>query len=75
MAKVYVFPKKKELPEHIKEEVFEIGRCYVKTLHEALTVTSSDNPTQEELGEITLLVQTAFAQGIGAAIAEFEEEL
>lgn len=72
MAKLYVFPTPKHLPQDLEKCLQEIGEAYIKVLYYALTTLSSDNPTSEELGEIRELVTLAYAEGMNKAIKELE---
>ena len=73
MAKVYEFPKQTQLPQEVKECLYEIANAYVKTLNYAFTILSSDNPTNAELKEIQELVVLAYAEGLDKAVNNMEE--
>lgn len=73
MAKVFVFPQKKQLPKCVEEDLRRISKEYIETLYVAATLMDleADKPTYEEVLE---LVSTAFAEGISEAIEELEED-
>mgnify|MGYP003289393755 CR=1 FL=1 len=75
MAKILEFPIKKQLSEKVEELIHETAEAYIRTLNYALTVMSSDHPSQEELQEIHELVMVAYAEGIDKAIKKIEKGL
>lgn len=74
MAKVYEFPKQTQLPQEVKECLYEIADAYVKTLNYAFVVLSNDNPTDGELREIQELVVSTYAEGLYEAVNNMEED-
>lgn len=72
MTKVYEFPIKKQLPQEVKECLYEIADAYVKTLNYALTTLSEDTPTNAELNEIREMVEMTYLEGLVEAIDGME---
>lgn len=67
MAKVFMFPQKKKLPNGVEERMKEIAKEYVEVLYAAATIMAleTDKPTYEEVLE---MIGEAFTKGIEEAV-------
>jgi hypothetical protein len=72
MAKVYMFPVKKKLPEGMERDLRRVARDYVAVLQAIMIIygLESDPPSHEEILE---MVYTTFAEGIYEAIDQLDE--
>lgn len=74
MAKVYMFPQKKELPGNFGEEIWKLGREYMRTVYAVAKVLGVDDPDQPEYTEVMELIAEAFSEGISEAMIEITDE-
>lgn len=72
MAKVFDFPKKKELPEEYEERLYEVAKAYVTVVKEACEYLCEDPWDDEEMFEINELVLNAYVEGLETAIDDLE---
>ena len=68
MAKMYEFPTKKELPEVIKETLYDIATAYVDVLDYALLTVASEDPSLEELDELREMIMDELADALDSAM-------
>ena len=68
MAQVYEFPTKPELPNEIKEILYDIARAYVDTLDYAFTKLLSDDPSLDEMEDVRELVMEELDAAFDAAM-------
>ena len=73
MAKVYAFPVKKDLPEHLKERLNEIAKLYVKLMSEVYEEMVDDISDEKEVGEFAELMLYEYISSVEKAIAELDE--
>jgi hypothetical protein len=74
MAKVYMFPEKKELPANLGEEIWRLGSEYMRTVYAVAKVLGVDDPDQPEYMEVMELIAEAFGEGVSAAMIEITDE-
>lgn len=74
MAKVYEFPVKKHLTKEQEVRLYEVAEDYIKVLNDILGDLSSDEPTEQEMQELTELVAYTYAEGMINAIEKMGEE-
>lgn len=75
MAKVYMFPEKKELPKNLGGRMKEIGYEYMQTVYAIARLYGIEDPDQPEYMEVMELIAEAFSEGISAAMIEVGGEL
>lgn len=75
MAKVIEFPRKKELPDDIREQVAVAAKSYIGALNRALLTLCGDEPNEKQMEEVTNLVITAYGLELCKAIDEVEKDL
>lgn len=73
MCKVYEFPKQLELPKNEKEMLLLLGEAYVTALYSALLQLTGDDPTRENMEEVSRLVSQTFSDGMNLAITKKEK--
>ena len=73
MAKVLLFPQKKEIPKGIEEHLGKIAKEYVETLAALIVLLDVDISNQKEYEETLIMVQDSFTKGIHKAIEEMDE--
>ena len=74
MAKVYDFPTKEvyNLPEEIKQRLYQVAKDYVKVLHDILPSLNSEDMSGPEYEDLVELVAATYAEGIIIAANELE---
>ncbi len=70
MAKVYEFPTKKELPEVVKESLYDIAKAYIAVVEYTLATVASEDPDIEELEELRLMIVDELTEALDAAAFE-----
>ena len=70
MAKMYEFPMKKELPNIVKETLYDIAKAYVDVLDYTYDKLLGDDPSMEEVEELEILIMDKLAEALDAAMFE-----
>ena len=73
MAKIYEFPKEKELPKELKDHLQLIAENYLYVLEEATKYFYGDNCTEEQLDEIGTLVTVSYVDIVSNVIEKLEK--
>lgn len=73
MAKVYEFPVKKELPDHMKQRLDKIAKAYVELLNDVYDDITRDVTDETDLSELTEIMLVAYFDAIEKAIEELDE--
>lgn len=71
MAKIYEFPTVTELPNEVKEILYDIARAYVDMLDYAFRTVGGEDPSFEELDEIRDLVAEGLEAAFDAALFDY----
>lgn len=75
MCEVYMFPRKKELPKSIKEEVEKSAKGYIDAIYASLMLLCGENYSTEDMDEVLALVNIAYEEGLMKAVENLEKEL
>lgn len=72
MGEVVLFPREERLPKGLEERLVENAKEYVEVLYAALHLLAGENPTKEDLDEITQLVNKSYFNALANAIDQLE---
>ena len=70
MAKVYEFPTKKELPDVVKDTLYDIAKAYVDVLDYTLITVAGEDPSIEELEELKEMILEELMHALDVALFE-----